>query len=341
MKKKNIQFGLVIPQELGYSVDYIVKAACEAERLGFDSVWIYDHFFMDPKKQYPECFVTLTAIACNTKKITFGPLVLNNLFRHPSLVAKIGATLDQISKGRFRLGIGAGWYYDECKAFGINFPSFKERIEMLAESVEVIMKLWNSRGKRVSYSGKYYKINEAVCLPPTYQVPNPPCFVGGKSIPLLQIVAKNSIGINIDQDWGIGLGEAQKILSSLQYLCHQQGTNFDKIDKSLCIRIFVGCEKEVEEQKKKLAKSQVIDYYTKTILESIRFIRSFSLPEELKVTSSTSQVVGSPEDCRKQIEDYINLGFTEFYFKVYDYTDFELLELISKEIVKPMKRDKT
>jgi alkanesulfonate monooxygenase SsuD/methylene tetrahydromethanopterin reductase-like flavin-dependent oxidoreductase (luciferase family) len=335
----NLQFGLVTPQE-GRSIEEILSAAHEAEKLGFDYVWVYDHLFMSRKKLYPECWVTLSAISGKTQRVKIGPLVLNNLLRYPSLVAKMGATLDQLSCGRFELGIGAGWYREECEAYGIRFPSFTERIARLAESVEIIVKLWKSRGKPVSFQGKYYKIKEARCLPPPYSKPCPPIFLGGRSNAVLQIAAKHALGINIDQDWGIGLAETQKVLTILDYLCQQEGIDPKKVRKSLCVRLFVGHEKsEIEKQLNKWKKEAVIkrSLTRKLLKKSLNMIRALSVSKNLKFVPSTSQIIGSPEDCISQLLEYYKLGINNFYIKLYDFTDFELLKLIADEIIKPMK----
>lgn len=335
----NPKFGLVLSQE-GYSIDEILSAAQEAEKLGFDSVWVYDHLFMSGTKNYLECFILLSAISLKTQRVKLGPLVLNNLLRHPSLVAKMGATLDQLSHGRFELGIGAGWYRRECETYGIEFPVFTERVARLAESIEIILRLWKSHGESISFQGKYYKIKDAKCLPPPYSKPFPPVFLGGRSNPILQLVVKNMLGLNIDQDWGIGPAEAQRILNVLSYYCQQMGKDLKKIRKSICLRLFVGhkeseVERQIEKWKKNISQDQ--SFSKRLIKGSVRMIRALSKYKSIKFIPPTSQIIGFPEDCITQISDYRNLGFIDFYIKLYDFTDFELLKIVAEEIIKPIK----
>jgi alkanesulfonate monooxygenase SsuD/methylene tetrahydromethanopterin reductase-like flavin-dependent oxidoreductase (luciferase family) len=338
ISRANLQFGLVVPQE-GLSWEQILSTAREAEKLGFDSVWVYDHLFMSGKKSYLECWITLSAIAVETQRIKMGPLVLNNLLRSPSLVAKMGASLDQISRGRFELGMGAGWYKAECEAYGVRFPSFTERVARLADAVETIMKLWESHGGSVSHSGKYYKIREAKCLPPPYSKPYPPIFLGGKSNDVLRIVAKHTLGLNIDQDWGVGLAGLQRILTTLKYFCQLEGTDPERVRKSLCVRLLVGSEEsEIEKQLTDGVKSLLPDSRIERVLKrSLHLIRSLLGGEHLKFIPPTSQVIGLPEDCASQLLEYCESGIANFYIKLCDPTDVELLKLVANKIIKPMK----
>ncbi|MEM3551162.1 MAG: LLM class flavin-dependent oxidoreductase [Candidatus Bathyarchaeia archaeon] len=339
INRRNLHFGLVLPQE-GKSCEEILSAACEAEKLGFDSVWVYDHLFMNRTKSYPECWVILSTIAAETKRVKMGPLVLNNLLRNPSLVAKMGATLDQVSHGRFELGIGAGWYREECEAYGINFPSFTERLMRLENSVEIIMKLWESNGKPVSFRSRYYKITDAVCLPPPYCKPHPPIFLGGKSNYALRIVARNTLGLNVDQDWGIGLAEMQRILTALNYLCQQEGTDSKRVRKSLCVRLFTGFEEsdimnQLNQWNKEISSGQT--FARKLIKRSLLLVRSLLGSKNFEFIPPTSQIIGFPESCVSQLLEYYKLGITNFYIKVYDFTDVELLKIIADKIIKPIK----
>ncbi|MGQ9641961.1 MAG: LLM class flavin-dependent oxidoreductase [Candidatus Bathycorpusculaceae bacterium] len=328
-----------MPQE-GRSCEEILSAAREAEKLGFDSVWVYDHLFMSRANPYPECWTLLSALAIETQRVKIGPLVLNNLLRQPSLVAKMGTTLDQLSRGRFELGIGAGWYQEECELYGIVFPPFTERMRRLAESVEIILKLWKSMGKPVSFQGKYYKLKDAICLPPPYRKPHPPIFLGGKSTDTLRIVAKHALGLNVDQDWGIGLAEIKKILDVLNYLCHQEGTDPKRVSKSMCVRLFTGFEednikKQLIEWSKEITFGQSLT--RKLMRETLHVVRSILHVESLKYVPPTSQIIGSPKDCISQLLEYYELGVNSFYIKLYDFTDFDLLSLVANDIIRPLK----
>jgi len=156
--------------------DEFKAAVIDCERLGYDSVWFADHFTTGGFRF--ECWTILSSISQITNNMRLGTLVLCNNFRNPALLAKMGATLDVISKGRLDLGIGAGWHKDEHEAYGFGpFPPPSVRVERLRESVEIIKKMWTE--DKASYKWKHYITKEAICEPKPVQKPHPPILIGG------------------------------------------------------------------------------------------------------------------------------------------------------------------
>ncbi|MEY3397021.1 MAG: hypothetical protein RLZZ534_983 [Actinomycetota bacterium] len=136
-----------------------VEVAQLAEKLGYDSIWVYDHFHNVPRPAHEtvfECWTVIAAISQLTKKIRLGQMVGCNLYREPSLLAKITSTIDVISGGRLDWGIGAGWYENECRGYGFDFPEPKVRIAMLRECVEIVRSMWTN--EETTYDGKHYKM---------------------------------------------------------------------------------------------------------------------------------------------------------------------------------------
>lgn len=148
---KKIKFGLIIPQ--GWFLDIpselspikqfelIKNYAIEAEEIGYDSIWLFDHLHTVHKIEYKsvfECWTTLTALAMCTKKVGLGQIVTCNYYRQPTILAKMASILDVISKGRLEFGIGAGWYEHEFYGYGFDFPKPSIRIKMLEEAVQII-----------------------------------------------------------------------------------------------------------------------------------------------------------------------------------------------------------
>ena len=124
-----------------------VEVAVLAEQLGYDSVWVYDHFHNVPRPAHEavfECWTSIAAISQRTSRIRLGQMVGCNSYRNPALLAKITSTIDVISGGRLDWGIGAGWYENEYRAYGYDFPKPKDRIGMLRESVEIVRSMWTS-----------------------------------------------------------------------------------------------------------------------------------------------------------------------------------------------------
>ncbi len=160
------------------------------DELGFDSVWLCDHFIQPsrPNGPYFEGWTLLAALATGTSRIRIGVLVSSNTFRHPALLAKEAVTVDHVSAGRLELGIGAGWYVPEHRAFGIDFPETPELVGRFAEAVEIIDRLM--RQEITTYAGRYYHLNDAPFRPGPVQRPRPPFTLGAHRRRMLEIVAK-------------------------------------------------------------------------------------------------------------------------------------------------------
>lgn len=177
----------------------VVATWQEAERLGFDSAWVNDHFAAPPPdgedEPQLEGWTTLAALAASTERMRLGVLVTGNPYRNPALLAKMATTVDHVSGGRLDLGIGAGWFEREFEAYGFEFGTARERAEKLAEALEVITRLWGER--EPSYRGKYYSIEQAPWSPPNVQKPRPPIIVGGQGKKwIVPLVARYADGWN-------------------------------------------------------------------------------------------------------------------------------------------------
>ncbi|MFX1553563.1 MAG: LLM class flavin-dependent oxidoreductase, partial [Promethearchaeota archaeon] len=189
-----IQFGVILHSTAPYADwEIFLKIAKEAERVGYDSLWITDHLISPKGRSHGlEALTILSALATATEKIRLGTYVLCNQFRHPSLLAKMISTIDHISKGRINLGIGAGWYKAEHISFGLNWDKLPIRVSHLKESILLMKKLWTE--DNVSFNGEYYRIKNATLEPKPIQKPYPPIWIGGKSPEIKQLVAEEGNG---------------------------------------------------------------------------------------------------------------------------------------------------
>ncbi len=221
-------------------IDTLTILANTGERLGFDSFWVMDHFHqieMVGRQEEPmlEGWTTISVLAAATSKIRLGTLVTGNIYRHPSVLAKIAATLDVLSRGRLILGIGAGWNELESRAYGTPFPSTRERLERLDEAVQLIKKMWTE--ERANFSGKYYKLENAFCNPKPVQKPYPMILIGGSGEKhLLRTVAKYGDACNL-----FGSPETVKRkLAILREHCRAVGRDYDSILKTKLTRVLIG-----------------------------------------------------------------------------------------------------
>jgi probable F420-dependent oxidoreductase len=198
-----MQIGVVLPiaenEALGGvpSYSYIRSYAKKAEALGFDSVWIYDHLLYrwppDPATHgIWECWTLLTAIAEATERVTLGTIVLCLPFRHPAVLAKMAATLDEVSGGRLILGLGAGWHQPEFDAFGIPFDHLASRFE---EGLKIIGPLL--REGKVDFSGKYYSAPNCEIIPRGPRPSGPPILVAGAKPRMLRLTAEHADQWNV------------------------------------------------------------------------------------------------------------------------------------------------
>ncbi len=164
-----------------------------ADDAGFDGCWGFDHLIaLGPDASEPvyEGWAMLAAMAEATKRTRIGLMVTGNLYRHPGLLAKLGATVDHLSDGRLEMGIGAAWNEPEFAMLGFDFPAVGERIRRLDEACTVIKKLWTE--ERANFAGRYYQLREAIAEPKPIQR-LPPIWIGGSGPKkTLRLVAKHA-----------------------------------------------------------------------------------------------------------------------------------------------------
>ena len=157
-----------------------VELARDAERLGFESIWVFDHFHTvpDPVQEMTlEGFSTITALAMVTERVRLGHMVVCTGFRNPALTAKLSSTIDVICGGRFELGIGAGWKEDEWRAYGYGFPPLAERMAALGDHLQVIRAMLDPGP--ATFDGEYASVRGAINEPKGIQKPRIPIIVGG------------------------------------------------------------------------------------------------------------------------------------------------------------------
>jgi len=162
--------------------DHVAMLASTAEKAGFDSVYVMDHFYQLPNigprtEPMLEAYTVLSGIAARTKKIRIGALVTGVTYRNPALLAKTVTTLDVVSSGRAILGLGAAWNEDEHRGYGYDFPPVGERISRLEEALQICRAMF--REEVATFQGQYYRINGALNFPRPVQANGPPIMVGG------------------------------------------------------------------------------------------------------------------------------------------------------------------
>jgi F420-dependent oxidoreductase-like protein len=212
-----------------------VAVALQAERLGFESVWAFDHFHTVPRPTDEitfESFSTLAALAALTERVQLGQIVICNGFRNPALTAKMAATIDTISGGRFELGIGAGWKKDEWLAYGYGFPETKERLAMLHDALEVVTRMLEpGRHIHATYEGPHHRVTDARNVPKPVRPDGMPIMVGGNGPNVTwRLAARYADELNLD---GLSPAEVRDAMPTIRARCEEIGRDPDTLAVSV------------------------------------------------------------------------------------------------------------
>ncbi len=290
-------------------VDKLRTLVGQAESQGFDSFWVMDHFHQIPgvgqvKEPILEGWTTQAVVAGFTSKIKLGTLVTGIVYRHPSVLAKMGATLDVLSKGRLFMGIGAAWNVDEAQAYGIPFPAANERLERLNEATQVILKMWTE--ENATFNGKYYRLKDAHCSPKPIQKPHPPIMIGGAGERItLKTVAKYADACNF-------FGSVETVEKKLQILrehCRSVGRDYDSIIKTKLGHVII--EKDREK-----------------VMDAVK-----GFPEDRRREYA---IYGTPEEVRRQIEAFRDAGIECLIVNLEPDREIQALNLFADEVVKKL-----
>jgi F420-dependent oxidoreductase-like protein len=212
------------------------ETARVAEQAGFSGFSVMDHYLQmemagvsSADEPMLEAYTTLGYVAARTERMGLGVLVTGVMYRHPGLLAKIVATLDVLSGGRARLGIGASWYEREQAALGVPVVPVAERFERLEETLQICHQMWSDDNG--PFTGRHYQLAETLCVPAPLSRPHPPILVGGGGEKkTLLLVARYADACNM---YGTGPEDVGHKLEVLRSHCDAEGRDYDRIDKTL------------------------------------------------------------------------------------------------------------
>jgi len=230
MTTRQLRFGIKVAQMDGAYAE-MRDAWLEADRLGFDTGWGHDHLLNQNDIAQPEDegWTVLTALLVQSRRIRGGLMVTANTFRHPAVLAKIATTVDVVSGGRLEVGLGAGWFEEEHRQYGLTLPPIGERMRRLEESCQILEALWKE--PRATVEGKYYQIREAFHEPKPVQRPHPPLVIGtsGERVGL-RIAARHAQTWNMARARPAEFGRKSALLD--QY-CREIGRDPAEIERSI------------------------------------------------------------------------------------------------------------
>ena len=314
-----MQYGLLVPQ--GWRMDLVglppveayetmTRVAQEAEMLGYDSIWLFDHFHTVPTPTQEvtfECWTSTAALARDTKRVRIGQMVTCNGYRNPALLAKMASTVDTLSHGRLNLGIGAGWYEHEFLAYGYDFPDGPTRLRQLREAVQVILAMWTQ--DEAVFEGKYYQVRGAINRPKGVQKPHIPLLIGGGGEKVtLKIVAEYGDACNIGHLDNEGLEHKFTVLKKH---CDEVGRDYNTLKRTVLFNCAIA-----ETDEAAMAKAGP---YT-------RNIPSGRLRERA--------LIGTPDAIRKRLTEIEQTGAQEIILFMQDAKDLEPIRLFARECMR-------
>src|SRR6478752_7457938 len=251
-----MRFGVFIPQGWRMSLvgidpadqwDTMSRLAQRAEAGPWESLWVYDHFHTTPTpttEATHEAWTLMAAFAASTSRVRLGQMCTCIAYRNPAYLAKVAATVDLISGGRVEMGIGAGWYEHEWRAYGYGFPPLGDRLGQLEEGVQIMRRLWTAGA--ASLHGRHYAVDGAVCRPLPAQEGGIPLWIaGGGEKKTLRIAAEYADSTNFE-----GTPEVFRRKSEiLAEHCREVGTDYDRIVRSAIFFVITGAtEKDVRDR---------------------------------------------------------------------------------------------
>jgi F420-dependent oxidoreductase-like protein len=324
-----MRFGLFIPQ--GWRLDLagispaeqwptMLDIARAAEAGPFESVWVFDHFHTVPQPTQEathEAWTLMAAFGAATSRVRLGQMCTCMGYRNPAYLAKVAATVDLISGGRAEMGIGAGWYEHEWRAYGYGFPSAGDRIAMLDEGVQIMRQLWATGN--ATFQGSHYQVDGAICQPLPLQEGGIPLWVaGGGEKKTLRIAAKYAAYTNFD---GSPEGFARKS-ALLEDHCREVGTDYGAITRSANYNVIIGETPADVTAKIEWIRAHLAKYVPADVAD--RQVR----------TLSSSPLVGTPEQVTERLAELNGLGMTYAILNIPDVAyDRSGLQLVTEKVI--------
>lgn len=305
------------PQQ-GATYDQLLEVARTTEACGFAGFFRSDHYLRmgggDPGPGPTDAWITLAGLARDTTSVRIGTLMTAATFRLPGPLAVSVAQVDAMSGGRVELGIGAGWFDDEHRAYGIPFPaSVSERFERLEEQLEIITGIWAASGKqRFSFEGHHYRVKSNPGLPRPVQQPRPPIIVGGggsRRTPRLAARFADECNVPFSP-----VETCRAVFGALDEACEKTGREPSEVLRSVAQVVCCG-----EDEGRVRARARAIGRDV----------------DELRVNGAT----GTPEDVVERLRAFSSIGVSRVYLQILDLSDLDHLRLIASEVYPLIRGD--
>jgi len=307
-----MRFVIFTEPQLGASYADQLRLAQHSEELGFDAYFRSDHYLTMGGDGLPgptDSWVTLGALAVQTSRIRLGTLVTSATFRYPGPLAISVAQVDEMSGGRVELGLGAGWYEAEHRAYAIPFPPVKERFDRLAEQLAIVTGLWRTPvGDSFTFRGGYYDVVDSPGLPKPVQQPGPPVIIGGKGPRRTpQLAAKYADEFNVPF---ATLEQTREMYDRVAQACAEEGRDVDgRAPLVLSVAQTVACGRTEADAAKRA-----------------------------EVTGGQPPLFGTPDQVVDQIGRFGELGAERVFLQILDFSDLDHLDVLASEVVPQLSR---
>ncbi len=304
----------VEPQQGARYADQLAVAQT-AERLGYAAFFRSDHYLAMSGDGMPgptDSWVTLGAIARETSSIRLGTLVTSATFRYPGPLAISVAQVDEMSGGRVELGVGSGWFASEHEAYGIPFPSVRERFERLEEQLAIVTGLWSTKtGETFDYAGRHYTIAGSPALPKPVQSPHPPIIVGG-------VGAKRTpaLAAAYAAEFNVPFVPLETAATQFERVADAVSAAGRPADSMVYSAAFVVCAGRDDAQVAR---------------------RAGSIGREVDEMRSNSPLVGTPAEIVDKLAAWKELGLRRVYMQLLDLADLAHLELVAGDVMPQLR----
>lgn len=316
-----MRFCLMLEGQEDITWERWLAVAGAAERLGFEGLFTSDHYLSVQgvrERGSNDAWTILAGLAARTERLRLGTLVSPVTFRHPALLAKIATTVDHISGGRVEIGMGAGWWEDEHRAYGFPFPSPPERFDLLEEQVEIVHGLFTQ--ERFSFRGSRYALEDCRFLHAPIQRPHPPLILGGRVVGprMRRLVARFADEFNT-----VG-GTPEEVRARFERVragLREAGRDPAEVTTSFMTWFYVG--RDEAEWRERVERARRNDPAAGSFDEYLAQI-------------SRDCLVGTPEEVVRRLREYEAVGVQRVYLNHELVDDPEHLELVAREVLPAM-----
>jgi F420-dependent oxidoreductase-like protein len=306
----------MIEGQEGVSWDDWVRLARLAEEHGLEGLFRSDHYtaILRPDAGAHDAWATLAGLAALTERIRLGTMVSPATFRHPSVLARMAVTVDHISGGRVEVGMGSGWYEREHLAHGFPFPSGKDRFELFAEQVEIVVRSWT--GERFDHDGPAYSLGGQLALPRPVQQPHPPLVLGGTvKCRFAALAARYANEVNT---LGASNDELRARKERLDQACAEAGRDPTTLGFSVMTSCFIGADRaEVVERVRRFLEVAGGTTDAEAVIEERR----------------KRWLVGTVDEVATRIEELRAIGATGVHLQHLNHADDDMVALIGGSLI--------